>query len=127
MIIRDKKTIAEIQQEFNNKFPHLKIEFYEKTHQTNEGSPDSVKWDADKRIGDIRTKHNTGELSIDGHLKVSSLENNFLEKYGLNVQVFYRSGDIWLQTINTDDWTLTKHNERGKISLHPPQRMEDLD
>ncbi len=114
MIIKDSKTIKEIQNEFNNKFPFLKIEFYKKAHSAKEGSPDSMKWDAEKSIESIRKVHNSGDLSIADDQKISELEAKFLEQYGLNVQVFYKSGNLWLQTTATDEWTLKQQNERAE-------------
>lgn len=115
MIIKDSKTIQEIQQQFNQKFPYLKIEFYQKAHAINEGSPNSIKWENDKLIGEIRTSHNSGNLSIRQDQKVGELEEDFLKDYGLNVQVFYQSGDIWLQTTSTDTWTLKEQNDRAEL------------
>lgn len=114
MIIKDSKTIQEIQKEFNQKFPFLKIEFYKKAHSAKEGSPDSQKWDSDKTIKVIREIHNTGDLSIKGDQKISELEANLLEQYGLNAQVFYKSGNLWLQTTATDEWTLKQQNDRAE-------------
>lgn len=114
MIISDQKTIKEIQTEFNNKFPFLKIEFYKMTHKTNEGSPDISRWDFNKTIGEIRTIQTSGDLSINGNQKVSTLEKNFEELYGLNVQVFHKSGNLWLQTTATDEWTLSHQNEKAE-------------
>lgn len=117
MIINDSKTISEIQEEFTEKFPFLRLEFYKSHHDTHEGSPKEEKIDSFYKIGEIRTRTRTGDLSINGHLKVSTLEEKFEEDYGLNVQVFRRSGEVWLQTTATDNWTLTDQNERGKDSL----------
>ena len=114
MKITDKKTIQEVQNEFNKKFPFLKIEFYKKAHGEHEGSPDDLKWDTDLTIGEIRNRTNSGDLSIDGALTVGALENNFSEQYGLNVQVFHKSGNLWLQTTATDEWTLDKQNNKAK-------------
>lgn len=114
MIIKDSKTIKEIQQEFNKKVPFLKIEFYKEVHSVKEGSPDSVKWDSENTIETIREIHNSGNLSIQQDQKNSMLETNFLEQYGLNVQVFYKSGDLWLQTTATDEWTLKEQNDRAE-------------
>ena len=113
MIIKDSKTIKEIQKEFNDKFPYLKLEFYKVAHQEKEGSPDAVKWNAEESISKIRSNHNSGEVSINGHLKVSTLEKEWEEKYGLHVQVFYKSGTVWLQTISINDTTLSQLNEKA--------------
>ena len=60
MIIQNTKTIKEIQQEFNEKFPFLKIEFYKESHAKNEGSPDSIKWNSGNKIEAIRKVNNSG-------------------------------------------------------------------
>jgi len=114
MIITDLKTIKEVQQEFNSKYPFLKIEFYKEAHTTKEGSPDSMKWGSEESIESIRKVHNSGDLSIKDDQKISELETNFLEQYGLSAQVFYKSGNLWLQTTATDEWTLKQQNDRAE-------------
>jgi hypothetical protein len=46
-------------------------------------------------------------------MKVSELENLFKRKYKLNIQVFRKSGNAWLETTVTDAWTLDKQNQEG--------------
>lgn len=114
MKISDDRTIRSIQEEFNSKFPYLKLEFYNKPHEIGEGSQKQSLIDADKTIGAVRTIHTEGDLSINGHLKVGTLEQNFTDMYGLNVQIFRDSNGLWLQTTSTDDWTLADQNRRGE-------------
>ena len=108
--ITDSKTIAEIQEEFQGHFPFLKLEFYSSEHDSGEGSGKEEMIDAAKSIGDARTKHNAGDVSIHGNQKVSTLEATFHDAYGLNAQVFRKSGEVWLQTTTTDEWTLSEQN-----------------
>lgn len=117
MIITDSKKINEIKREFSEKFPYLKLEFYAKHHNVGEGSEPKLQIDGEKTIGEVRSSHTEGDLSFDGHLKVSTFERMFFEKYGLNAQVFRKSGTIWLQTIKTDEWTLAEQNSRGEKSV----------
>ncbi len=117
MIISDSKKISEIQSEFNAKFQNLKIEFYTKQHEAGEGNTEKTQIDANKTIGEIRTVQSSGELSINAHQKVSTLEGRLKEDYGLNAQVFRKSGNIWLQTTSTDHWTLSEQNEQGSNSF----------
>lgn len=114
MTISDEKKIREVQKEFSEKFPYLRLEFYTEEHGAEEGSPADQKINPDKTIGEIRKQHSSGDLSVNGNQKVSTLEHNFHDIYGLNVQVFRRSGDLWLQTTSTDDWTLADQNRRGR-------------
>ncbi len=117
MTITDKKKINEIQDEFSREFPYLKIEFYAKKHKEGEGSEASFQIDGEKTIGEVRAKHLEGDLKFDENTKVGAFEKMFSEKYGLNVQVFRKSGDLWLQTIKTDEWTLAEQNARGEKSI----------
>lgn len=112
--ITDDKTIEQVQSEFTEHFPLLKIEFYQTKHATGEGTPEALRVDVKRTIGDARTKNNDGTLSIHGNQKVSTLEQAFHDVFGLNVQVFRKSGTLWLQTTTTDEWTLSEQNETAK-------------
>ena len=69
--------------------------------------------DTKQTLEEVRHLHRPGHVSINGHLKASTLEKNFRDTYGINVQVFRKSGNIWLETTVTDDWTLSKQNRKG--------------
>ncbi len=115
MTISNDKTLREIQLDFQAHFPFLKIEFYDASHTAGEGSPPFQQvGDYSKQLGEVRKTHQKGNLNIDGDLKVSSLEHGFYKQYGLNVQVFRRSGTAWIQTITTDHWTLSQQNTKAK-------------
>ena len=113
MIIQDAQSISQIQQEFQEKFPGLKIEFYESEHSDHQGSHPSNQHDPAKTLREIRQQHSEGDLVIDPEMTIAELESNFEELFGLHVQVFRRSKTLWLQTISTDDWTLEKQNRKG--------------
>ncbi len=125
MLITDSKSLKDIKKEFNQKFPHLKLEFYEGKHVDGKPSHSMQQLDDNLLIGEVRKMHTEGELSIDGHLKVSTLENRIWDKYGLNVQVFRHSGNLWLQTTKTDHWTLTEQNGKGGRSEQSFQKMHE--
>lgn len=112
--ILDHKTIGEVQTEFQKHFPFLKIEFYVGEHSEGQGTLDSLKINVNKTIGEARSKRLTGEVSIHGNQKVATLEANFRDVFGLNVQVFRKSANVWLQTTVTDEWTLSQQNETAK-------------
>ncbi|HHM21707.1 MAG TPA: hypothetical protein ENJ20_06755 [Bacteroidetes bacterium] len=108
--------MKELKKEFREKFPYLKLEFYKGRHEDGKPSPATNQLDDSKKIGEVRTIHKEGELQVRGNMKVSTFENRFREQYGLNVQVFRRSGNIWLQTTTTDHWTLARQNGKGERS-----------
>ena len=125
MLITDDKTLQELKQEFSQKFPFLKIEFYEGHHEDGEASPARQQLNAQQKIGEARTIHTEGELSIDDQMQVGAFEKKFDDLYGLNVQVFRRSGNLWLQTTTTDNWTLSEQNTKGERSVRSYKEMHD--
>lgn len=119
MIISDEKTLRDIQKEFNGKFPYLRLEFYSSRHGEGEGSPIQERLDPEQLLSEVRKTHTDGNIQVNGNMKVSSFEQTFHEKFGLNVQVFRKSGNLWMQTTSTDHWTLSEQNRKGGSSeLH---------
>lgn len=129
MLITDSKKLSEIQREFREKFPYLKLEFYDTEHKAGQGNHSSQQIESFKTLGEVRRIHGAADLTIHPQMKVKNLEQLFAEHYGLNVQVFRNSGNIWLQTTATDDWTLHEQNRKGGSSekhFHEKQEESDL-
>jgi hypothetical protein len=118
MIIQDSKNIKEIQTEFHQIFPGLKIVFYQVGHDDHEGSEKGMEYTGEHKLYEIRQGHAEGVIEIKPEMSVQQLEQGFEELFGLHVQIFRKSGTVWLQTINTDDWSLKKQNEKGMETVH---------
>ena len=116
MIISDNKKLREIKEEFHKRFTHLKIEFYAGSHAPGEGSHKRDQLDAEMTIGRVRKLNNEGDFRIDPKISVGDFEQKIQDKYGLNVQVFRKSGNLWMQTTATDSWTLAEQNRKGGAS-----------
>jgi hypothetical protein len=112
--INDERTIFAIQEQFNALFPYLKIEFFSKPHIAGGASPKSQLVNDSKKIGECRTIHKQGSITIVPSMIVSYLEQLFNDIYGLSVQVFRKSGNAWLETTVTDSWTLKEQNDQGE-------------
>lgn len=112
--INDHRKVFALQEEFNAEYPFLKLEFFNKPHKTGAASSKKNLLPSAKTLGECRSVHKKGFLTIQPQMTVSELESNFAEVYGLSVQVFRKSGKNWLETSTTDDWTLAKQNETGK-------------
>jgi hypothetical protein len=109
LAIKDSKTVKQIQEEFNSMFPNLKIEFFSKPHNVSEGSEKRYMRMGNKTLSQCRTVHVNGSLDVIPTMTVAELEKKFQDTYGLSAQVFRRSGKVWLETTNTDHWTLAQH------------------
>ena len=114
ILINDKRKIKEIQSEFNSMFPYLKIEFFSKPPGKAGTNPKSDMILQNRTIGDCRKVHKAGHLTILPELKVSEMEDAFRKNYGLIIQVFRKSGKVWLETSVTDHWTLLEQNLEGE-------------
>jgi hypothetical protein len=112
--INDRRKISAIQEEFNSAFPYLKIEFFSKPHKINGASSKKLVKHNGKTLGECRTLHNTGKIVIKETMTVNDLEQRFSDVYGLSVQVFRKSGRVWLETTVTDGWTLEEQNHQGE-------------
>ena len=112
--INDHRKIFAIQEEFQTMFPYLRIEFFSKPHKVGAPSAKKLMKHPSKTLGECRTLHNEGVLSITPKMTVANLEQNFGDLYALSVQVFRKSGKAWLETSVTDNWTLEEQNSHGK-------------
>jgi len=123
------KTIKEIQTEFSSVFPYLKLEFFSKPHTTGKGTKKEYMKSSALSLREVSKKETIGSLSFDDTTIVSDLERNFREGFGLNVQVFRKSGSLWLETTATDTWTLGYQNSQGqeldKANLSNDQEEND--
>lgn len=111
--IRDEISLSDLQSAFNSYFPFLKIEFFKKPHKIGEGLAKSLLFDNKKMVKDCRTAHEVGRLVFDETMKVSAFESKLQDEFGLSVQVFRKSGNVWLETSATDTWTLRQQNDEG--------------
>lgn len=111
--IDDTRLISELQEEFSNAFPFLKIEFFKKPHEVGAVSAKEDMLQADTTLGEWRTVHSEGDFKLTKDSTVAEVETGFQERFGLSVQVFRKSNQVWLETSATDSWTLAEQNEQG--------------
>lgn len=125
LTINDQRKISSIQKAFNDLFPYLKLEFFSKPHRPGHASAKRL-MQHHLTIGQCRTQHSSGALTITPVMTVADLEQTFSDLYGLSVQVFRRSGNIWLETTITDSWTLQEQNEQGEaLTLQVAERQRE--
>jgi len=118
MQINNNKSTSQIKEEFNILFENLKIEFFSSSHQAKEGSHESQKIKENLHLSSIRNNSNEGEFLISPEMSITELEQAFEQNFGIYIQVYRKSGDIWLQTTSTDDWSLSKQNTIGARELY---------
>jgi hypothetical protein len=109
--IDDNITIADLQEKFNECFPHLKIEFYLHPHHLKESSFPNEVIDPSKKIGEVRKKHEHGFLEIKSWYQTGKVEQDFKKLYGLNIQIFRNEKGKWHHTISSDKLTLGEQEQ----------------
>ncbi|WP_341900835.1 MULTISPECIES: hypothetical protein [Fluviicola] len=124
--INDNQTIAQVRDSFNKLFPFLKLEFFSKRHASEQASPMKFLIKKNVTLKECRILHNSGEITVTPDMKVNELEQLLWDEYGLGVQVFRKSGNIWLETVLTDVWTLAEQNAEGESLSKgiPPEEPE---
>jgi hypothetical protein len=115
LTINDNCKLFSIQEEFNQEFPFLKIDFYAKSNRHGGPATEKIVEKSSKTINDCRTTHENGTITISPNMTVSELESLFNNKYGLKINISRKSGKSWLETNITNIWTLQKQNDEGKI------------
>ena len=99
---------------FSVHFPYLKWEFFYTHHEKQEGSPKKEMVTTNLRMEQLNPSIQGGILQFHSETTVHELEEMIWQQCGIDVQVFRKSGTIWLETTVTDQWTLAFQNEQGK-------------
>ena len=115
LIVNDEQRISSLQQQFKALFPFLKLEFFSKRHKPGKRSHLKFMLKPEMYIRDIRSIHVGGEITVTPERSVAELEQSFGTLFGLGVQVFRKSGNHWLETVQTDNWSLQRQNAEGEL------------
>jgi len=114
LIISESTTIQDIRTKFVHHYPFLTIEFFnpekEKTIRFTEQNKIHEK---NQPIRNINSVQLPCSINISSHIKVVELEKAVEDTTGLAVQIYRKSGKVWLQTTATDHWTLDMQNRKG--------------
>lgn len=111
--ITSDRQIEEIQKDFSYVFPYLKIDFFRKGTRYKQNKQRTIGLPAHQTIGSVFKNNRKGQISVTPSMTVRELEKNCDEQFGITVQLYRRSGTLWLETSMTDTWTLQQQNDRG--------------
>ncbi|MDZ4757558.1 MAG: hypothetical protein SGJ10_05395 [Bacteroidota bacterium] len=112
--INDSQKIFEIIEKFSQLFPYLKVDFFSNPSHSNNTSKRNLVIYTNKTLGECRTVQKKGSILITPYMTVRELEAEFNDIFGLSMQVYRKSGKIWLETTVTDSWTLEEQNKQGQ-------------
>jgi hypothetical protein len=114
--INDTTQLKSIQETFSDYYPYLQLRFYRRPHKKYEASGEKDWIQTDDAIGAVKQTHVSGILEILPLYKVTDVEKEFQQRFGLSVQIFRKEKDGWEQTTGMDDFTLKELNELGRNS-----------
>jgi len=117
-------TLAEVQAAFNHSFPFLKIGFFIDKNHDNTLTADEQIHNLKMTIGSIREIEYDGDLKIEATMTAKEVETAFWDTFGLDIQVFRKSGNAWLVTTSTDSRTLLEQNEIAREMNSPAENPE---
>ena len=120
--IRRERLIGEIQKDFSQAYPYLKIDFYRVKGNAKYKTAEKLDKSMALYTADI---HREGELVLSDTMTVLELERRFREEFGAYVQVSRKSGILWLETTMTDNWSLKQQNDNGRELSEPARSIKD--
>jgi hypothetical protein len=118
--IHQDAVLREIKAEFRAAFPFLKLEFFQRPHSIGAVSPRREMHSDKLKIRELPDSHNEGQIALLDTLSVADLEADFEKRFDLHVQVFRKSGTLWLETSATDHWSLGQQNQHGAEAEESP-------
>jgi len=98
------------------RFPFLSIAFFDRPHREGMSSHSANRLSPEQLIGEVRQERTTGFFQLDDQQKTGDFERMLSDVYGLHAQIYRLSGERWIETWGTDNWTLGEQNHRGKLA-----------
>jgi hypothetical protein len=105
--------IQKVQEVFSHTYPFLKIEF-ERTSRRPAAGIDNLPPATGEHIHDSAKTLLEKEIRLSDQLTVSDLEIGLSNLFGTAAQVYRKSGNSWLGTTMSRDWTLKQQNDHAK-------------
>jgi len=106
------QTIGALQKSFTDFYPFLKIDFF------NNIDLNGIRVNRRLDSGYALFGPTASDICLSGSKTIRSLKEEFKSVTGLLVKIFRKSGNVWIETSLTDDWTLERQNEEGKSMTH---------
>ena len=125
-------TIDQVNHNLHTKFPYLKLVFFKQDNNNEEDNSENRITALYTPLIDIYPNLRNALINLNGNLQVRNLETKINEITGARVQVFRRSGNVWLETLTTDNKTLADLNKiasntLNKIDLTEPTDYQEQD
>ena len=126
--IHRQRFIKEVQKEFGNAWPYLKIDYGQRGGMGRSIEPEGDGSSNDRDNGEGQQTGESSEremireaakellwhdFALTGDTLVSELEILLQYEFGLPLQIYRKSGNLWLETRMTRHWTIRQQNQQG--------------
>ena len=109
--IENETSVSDLQKQFNAYFPYLQLDFF--TGDKSKGRVQrTVRANPNQLVTQLLGDYDPIKLIVSSETTVADLLKRFKE-IGLNAQISRRSGNLWIETRFTDDWTLERQNKEA--------------
>ena len=107
------KKLKTLYKEFNKNFPYICLRVFPLSEKVKSYQ---VPHDPEKKISEVRTKTNPGDISIHGRTHAGNLEENFEKIFGLYAQVGYKdpNGKNYYTSVASDKRSLSQLSKNGE-------------
>lgn len=106
--------IADIQKEFQAAFPYLKLRFLKPATRLHPSPAIKKFCDSQTRLGEAFPLLKAGQITITAQLTIEALIQLFDETFGIQVLVFRKSINLWIEITLTTSWTLEQQNNQAR-------------
>ena len=118
LYIEKESLVDDIKRVFTACYPFLKLEFYKKQNSSNNYPLKKEMISSRAPLISLDKLPAKKMIDIDNDRTVADLESEFAS-LGLIAEVYRKSGNVWVETSLTNDWTLAQQNFEGEeISRH---------
>ncbi|HLZ88172.1 MAG TPA: hypothetical protein VKQ52_13050 [Puia sp.] len=107
----NRQFIREIERAFSAIYPFLKIEFPKEAPRwmtVEEEGLDAAGWQ--RQAHDLLLN----EIGLTDGMTVANLETRLLDLFAVPVVILRRSGNFWIETSMTRQWSLKEQNDHGR-------------
>lgn len=115
--------VQQLQDVFSQTFPFLKIEIFKKMANAPLRHNAQTKIAPERFFKEIlHFKESELDIEWEDDMTVQELESQFENNNGITAQVFRKSGNLWLETTVTDQWSLKRQNDHGQEISMPMKK-----
>ena len=112
-ILLDKwRKVEDVQAEFNGAYPYLKLCFVNKGQSQNALAKAAV--GASLTFGDLNANIIPYKMEVSDQMAVNELEKIMSAYINIPVKILRKSGNVWLETSITGNWSLAQQNEHAR-------------